>query len=215
MFFLSCNNINIRAIFLFLLHLSDQLFLLCVHLVDKKMYLKAYFWLSTSYFLLLNIQKCLLGCSTVVLYAFSHLAFSFFLSHIHRHSPWIMLSSQFRILPSRLAALAWQTDASSIYYDFPSVLCLLRASSSLCARPYWRFTRRAWWNRSSPFCTNPTNAMPAFPENDAGIHWQDLLHVMISQLHDRAMEKHLEPGTQDINKALLHFTLAKRLYARL
>lgn len=133
----------------------------------------------------------------------------------HRHSPWIMLSSQFHILPSRLAALAWQTDASSIHYDFPSVLCLLRASSSLCARPYWRFTRRAWWNRSSPFCTNQTNAMPAFPENDAEIHWQDLLHVMISQLHDRAMEKHLEPGTQDINKALLHFTLAKRLYARL
>ncbi|XP_043104850.1 tyrosine-protein phosphatase non-receptor type 4 isoform X2 [Puntigrus tetrazona] len=29
------------------------------------------------------------------------------------------------------------------------------------------------------------------------------------------MEKYLEPGTQDINQALLHFTLAKRLYARL
>uniref|UniRef100_A0A8C2E5H1 Uncharacterized protein n=1 Tax=Cyprinus carpio TaxID=7962 RepID=A0A8C2E5H1_CYPCA len=44
---------------------------------------------------------------------------------------------------------------------------------------------------------------------------RDLLHMMTSQLHVRVMEKYLEPGTQDINQALLHFTMAKRLYARL
>lgn len=141
-----------------------------------------------------------------------HLAFS--LSHtdtVHElcsHPSFTYYRHAWLLLLDRLAHLPF-TVTSPLY------VCLLRASSSLCARPYWRFTRRAWWNRSSPRCTNPTNAMPAFPKNYAEIHWQDLLHVMISQLHDRSTEKYLEPGTHDINKALLHFMLAKRLYAKL
>lgn len=60
------------------------------------------------------------------------------------------------LLRDRLTRLAF-TVTSPLF-------CFLRASSSLCVRPYWGFTRRAWWYRSSPRCTNPTNAMPAFPK---------------------------------------------------
>lgn len=52
--------------------------------------------------------------------------------------------------------------------------------------------------------------MPAFPENDAEIQTGSSPHDDV-QLRDRVMEKYLKPGTQGINHALLHFTLAKRL----
>lgn len=131
------------------------------------------FFLFTSYFLLLNMQNvfrffpqwfymCILPSLSVLLsqsmnYALipvSHTAITLGCScvidwHV-LHSPWLLLCSL----------------SSQSQFKF---VCeaILKVYEEGLVKPL------------KPRCMNPTNAMPAFPENDAEIHWRDLLHMMM------------------------------------